>query len=140
MLWQNRSCRKMKLVQPHCLQLWHNTHLYTLPVHACSQLLLQFMEMNWRVLKPIPKAEKQCTPLTSIIGLTQRDTQPFAAAASSETPINHTCMTLDCGKKLEYPNRKAPAGQQIQTRKLLAVWPQHSPLDGIFLNEVTKVL
>lgn len=93
-----------------------------------------------RVLKPIPKAEKQCTSLTAIIGLTQRHTQPFAAAASSETPINLTCMTLDCGKKPEYPNRKAPAGQQIQTRKLLSVWPQSAHLDGIFLNEVTNVL
>lgn len=46
--------------------------------------------------------------------------------AALESPVNHTCMCLDCWSKVEYPkgfpcnmhalNRKAPPVQQFQRR------------------------
>ena len=45
----------------------------------------------------------------TIAGLTHRDRQPFTLTftptGNSESTINLTCMSLDCGRKLEYPER-----------------------------------
>ncbi len=42
-------------------------------------------------------------------GLTYRDTQPltltFTPTGNLESPINLTCMSLDCGRKPEYPEK-----------------------------------
>ena len=65
-------------------------------------------------LEPIPAdiGRRRGTPWTgrqSIAGLTHRDRQPFTLTftptGNLESTINLTCMSLDCGRKPEYPEK-----------------------------------
>ncbi len=54
--------------------------------------------------------ERRGTPWTgrqSVTGLTYRDGQPltFTPTGNLESPINLICMSLDCGRKPEHPEK-----------------------------------
>ncbi len=64
----------------------------------------------------------------SITGLTLTDRQQFTLTftpmANLESPINPTCMSLDCGKKPEYPEK---------TYTSTGVWPRGVERRTLFL-------
>ncbi len=78
-------------------------------------------------LEPIPAAlgREAGSPWIGcqfITGLTHKDNQPFThtftPTGNLESPINLTCMSLDCGRKLERQERaQADMGRTTPRRK-----------------------
>ncbi len=113
---------------------WENIVFY---IHPLSILILGCLGGCWS-RSQLALGERRGTPWTScqsITGPTYRDRQPLTLTPTGTlvSPISLTCMSLDCGRKLEY-SEKTHTGTR-GTCKLHAEGPQ--PADGCLCSICT---
>ncbi|XP_060783445.1 uncharacterized protein ccdc142 isoform X3 [Neoarius graeffei] len=102
------------------LQLSSLFYLYTHPSIICSRLSCTGSQASWS-LSQLTLGERRGTPWTSrqvIAGLTHGNNQPFTLTftptVNLESPVNLTCMSLDCG------------GNRSTLRKPTRTWGEHA--------------
>lgn len=101
MTWQLIRCLRKKWEANF---LCHSKIRLSLQIFTYPSILYQYLACSLQGLEPIPVilGWRWSTPQTThhfITGLTGRDT------VALELPINWTCMPLDCGRSLHYPER-----------------------------------